>query len=132
MQHKMLHPTDECKVNMGYIQLESTQWNYTNRKEHMKTMIKKTATAQYYIIGKVFSNGVYTLSSSFLDTDLFSKGTYTTLYSIRNCDSLFLIKYPTYLKMFQIQIISLIRIILVRHTSYNVDDLKAPASVINK
>jgi hypothetical protein len=26
----------------------------------------------------------------------------------------------------------LIRIILVRHTSYNVDDLKAPSSAINK
>jgi hypothetical protein len=27
---------------------------------------------------------------------------------------------------------NLIRIILVRHTSYNVDDLKAPSSAINK
>lgn len=98
MQQKMLHPIDKHKVNMGDIQLKSTKLNYTNQKEHMKTMIKKTASAQYYIRGKVFSSGVHILSISFLDTDLFSKATYITLqiHSIRNYDSLCLIKYPKY------------------------------------
>jgi hypothetical protein len=34
--------------------------------------------------------------------------------------------------MFEETLLKLIRIILVRHTSYNEDDLEAPSSAINK
>jgi hypothetical protein len=34
--------------------------------------------------------------------------------------------------IFEVCLLVLIRIIVVRHTSYNVDDLKAPSSAINK
>jgi hypothetical protein len=120
MQHKMLYTINECKVNMGCIQLESTKWNYTNRKKQniRKPSARKWPLHNYYIRGEVFSNGVYILSSSFLDTGLFSIATFIMLHSIKNYDFLCLIKYPTYWKMFQIQIISLKSYIL--HCVYQV------------